>query len=235
VNADDQRELVLDTTRLEPWEIAAHLHIRLAYPDATAARTQRLIDSVCADQLATFIEKHPGCRTELLTRFPEYGPRKVRTGRRHIVANLEDAQRMGAAVLVLVKKAATGELPVHEGKPTQLSLDFIVQYLWPKIPGEDDEKYLVWVHDVEKRRVRSRYPMAHLAAALQWLAREMANTGEPMAFVYDDLDFLRRWVSKASEIAGYIRDTPQLEPMAKRLIDIRWIEVRQISAPGKEG
>jgi len=56
-----------------------------------------------------------------------------------------------------------------------------------------------------------------------------------MAFVYDDLDFLRRWVSKASEIAGYIRDTPQLEPMAKRLIDIRWIEVRQISAPGKEG
>ncbi|KUO56876.1 MAG: hypothetical protein APF78_05800 [Sphingomonadales bacterium BRH_c3] len=234
MKADNQRELVLDTTRLEPWEIAAHLHIRLAYPDATAARTQRLINSVCADQIAMMIEKHPGNRTELLARFPTYNPRKVRTGRESIITNLEEAQRMGAAVLALVKETATGEPPVINGQPRQLSLDFIVQYLWPNSASAGENKYLAWVHDVEKRQIRTRYPMAHLAAALEWLAREKSAAGDLMEFVYEDLDFLRRWVSKACEIADYIRATPQLKGMAEKLINLTWIEAEQVSAPGQE-
>lgn len=231
---DNQRELVLDTTRFEPWEIAAHLHIRLAYPDVRAPRRQRLINSVCADQIAMMIEKHPGSRTELLARFPTYNPRKVRTERKHIVAGLEEAQRMGAAVLALVKETVTGELPVINGQPRPLSLDFIVQYFWPNDASAGENKYLAWAHDVEKRQVRSRYPMAHLAAALEWLAREKSAAGDSMEFVYEDLDFLRRWVSKACEIAGYIRAAPQCELMASQLIDLRWIEPGQVSAPGEE-
>ncbi|WP_221796219.1 hypothetical protein [Aquisediminimonas sediminicola] len=232
--ADNQRELVLDTTRLEPWEIAAHLHIRLAYPSATAARTQRLIKSVCADRIAVMIEQNPESRSELLARFPTYNPRQVRTGREGIITNFEEAHRMGAAVLALVKEAATGELPVVNGQRRQLSLDFIVQYLWPNSANAGEEKYLMWVHDVKKRQVRKRYPMAHLAAALAWLAREKSAAGAPMELAYDDLDFLRRWVSKACEIAGYIRATPTCELMASQLIDLRWIEPGQVFAPGKK-
>jgi hypothetical protein len=132
-----------------------------------------------------------------------------------LIANLEEAQRMGAAVLALVKETATRELPVINGVSRQLRLDFIVQYLWPNNAGAGENKYLAWVHDVEKRQVRTRYPMAHLAAALTWLAREKSAAGDLMEFVYGDLDFLRRWVAKACEIAGYIRDTPHLKGMAK--------------------
>ncbi|MCB2047665.1 MAG: hypothetical protein KDE32_05480 [Novosphingobium sp.] len=73
--------------------------------------------------------------------------------------------------------------------------------------------------------------MAHLCAALASLANERHKEGRDDKYDYQDLDFLRRWVTLALEAAGHIRNTPGLQNMASKLIQIRWIEPEQVSAP----
>jgi hypothetical protein len=222
---------VLNITRQEPWEIAAQLHIRLAYPLATPERRQKLINSVCADQLATLIKDEPQRKSQLLSKFAAYNPAKDRTLCKDIITNLEEAQLVGQIVLVLVKAAATGKSPILPHPLTQPSINQIKRVLWPKRSEEEESTYDERMHDVEKRKIRSRYPVAHLAAALSFLAKAMADKGEEMTFSYRDVSFLRRWVFQANEIAGYIRATPMLKNMASQLIELVWIEPEQVFAP----
>lgn len=210
--------LLLDPS-LEPSETAALLHIPLAYPTATPQRSQKLIDSIRSDRFVMLRHDAPDEAGLLLEQFPALA-RHNRTERKGIIANFEEAQRMGAVVLALIRDTVPGLPPRTVGK--RMSIDLATKALWPRLPGEDRERYEYRIHDVERRQIRPRYPFAHLAAALAYLARERAASGKDMTFSYTDLGFLRRWVAKANEIAGYIRATRGLERMAEQLVDIEW-------------
>ena len=216
--------LVLDVNRLAAFEIAARLDMLLAYPNVSPARTTSLINAACADQIRDTIEAFPDQRAELVARYPNYAPKRNRAERTKITEARDEALRAGAAILPLVKQAATGTPPILPTNMTRMSLDQIVPYLWPPKPNETWDRNFERMHDVEKRQLRLRFPVAHLAAALQWYARVKWAAGEKLSYDYDDLDFLRSWVAKANEIAGYIKSTPGLENMASRLIKLHWIE-----------
>ena len=210
--------LVLDTRQLEPFEIAAELHVRLAYPKATPKRYADLVRSACADQVAVFIEEEPKRKAEILARFPKYDPRENRIQRKYIIDRLEDAQRMGVVVLALIKGTADYRPP---------SLDFAVGrtlQLSEPTTAREQNRYEHRIHDIIAREIRPRYPVAHLAAALAFLARKQDDDGLDMQFSYLDLNFMRRWILKAREIEGFIRATPMRENIASKLIDIEWIE-----------
>lgn len=224
---------MLDTTHHEPWEIAARLDMLLAYPNVSATRMTRLVNAACADQIAATIKAFPEQRTELVAKFPNYDPAKNRTERKHITTAREEALRVGSAILPLIEESATGKSSPLPATMNRLSLDQIVPFLWPRKPDELESPYFDRMHDVEKRQLRLRFPVAHLAAALQWHAREKWAAGETLSYDYQDLDFLRNWVAKANEIAGYIKSTPGLKTMASRLLDLHWIEHGQVSAPGQ--
>ncbi|WP_339706357.1 hypothetical protein [uncultured Sphingosinicella sp.] len=209
--------------RLDPPEIAAFLHILLAYPTVKPERTKKLIESIRSDRFAMLRHDAPDEAPLLLEQFPALAGGN-RTERKGIIANFEEAQRVGAVVLVLIRDTVPSLHPRTGGK--RISIDFATRALWPRLPGEDRERYEYRLHDIERRQIRPRYPFAHLAAALAYLARERAASGKDMAFYYTDLGFLRRWVAKANEIAGYIRATGGLERMAEQLVDIDWQECR---------
>lgn len=208
--------LILDSS-LEPSETAALLHIPLAYPTATPQRSQKLIDSIRSDRFVTLRHVAPDEATLLLEHFPALAGGN-RTERKGIITNFEEAHRVGAVVLALVRDTVPGLPPRANGK--RMSIDPATKAVWSRLPGEDRERYEYRIHDIKRRQTRPRYPVVHLAAALAYLARERAASGKDMTFSYTDLDFLRRWVAKADEIAGYIRATRGLEYMASKLIAI---------------
>jgi hypothetical protein len=72
--------------------------------------------------------------------------------------------------------------------------------------------------------VRAHRPIAHLAAAYQWIARERSGDQPSATFDYQDLDFHREAVKRANEFAGYLRATPALQGIADQLIDLEWRE-----------
>lgn len=224
-------KLVLDTSILESWEIAARLDMLLAYPDVKPERMKRLINAACADQIRVTIKSFPQRRAELIKKYPHYNPQTTRVGKKNVRKQREDALLVGAAILSLIKEAATGAAPLLPQSMTRLSLDQIVRYLWTAREEGLEINYTDRMHDYEKRKLRSRYPVAHLAAALQLLARKREHGGEKGSYDYQDLPFLRHWVAEANVIAEQISATPGLELMASQLIQIQWIEPEQISAP----
>lgn len=216
--------LALDMRCYEPFEIGARLDMLLTYPRASPARMERLVQAACADQIAATIDAFPELPAELLAKYPAYGPRRVRVERKNIIALREDAHIVGTAILPFMKNAAIGETPLLPAAMTRMSIDQIIRYLWPRKAGEAEDVYADRLHDVERRRFRSHFPVCHLAAALQWVARERAAVGDLMSYDYQDIAFHRRWVAKANEMAGYIRATPPLALAASKLIDLVWIE-----------
>lgn len=214
----------LDTRILESFEIAATLDAILAEPGARPKRHRAIVMRLCADQIAVTIEAFPERRAELVGRYPHYNPSKVRTQTGKLQDGRDDALKVGAAVLALIARTATGEEPRLPNQCKRTNLDQITPFLWQPEPWENEETYLIRIHDLERTRIRRRYPVAHLAAAMQWLARELAGQEDSASWDYQDLAFLRRLVSKANEIAELIGRTPGLERMAEQLIEFRWIE-----------
>lgn len=212
--------LVLDTRQLEPFEIGARLDIAIAYPNVSSERTARLVRAACADQIKVTLVEEPSLRAKLLKQYPEYNPAKIRVGRKNARAHRDEALRAGSLLLPLIKRAALGQDPCVPPTMTRMKIDQIVPYLWPANPDEPDDIYFERLHSIKQRQVRSRYPFIHLAGALQMLARIDSRDH------YDcqDLDFLRKWVAASQLFARYIRNTPGLENVASKLIDIEWIE-----------
>lgn len=225
--------LVLDTSKLEPWEIAALLDALLAYPQAKFERLRAVVTSRCAEQIRVTIEAEPGRRRELLELYPAYNPARSRTSTMLIAKSRKNAVRAGAVFLAMIQETATGSPPTLHGKPIKPTLDFLVSHFWSdeRQPGDSEDHYSSWVHSIEQREVRRRFPVAHICAALESLAQQRDVAGEANEYNYQDLDFLREWVALAQEIASHIRNTPGLENMASKLIQVRWIEPEQVSAP----
>lgn len=223
-------KLALDTSTSEPWEINVRLDVLLAYPTAKPGRVTRLIGAICAEQIAATIEQFPARRYELLERYPDYDPQN-RVEFSTLIPRLEEASMVGAVILPLIQETATGRPPRLPRSISQLSVDQLIRYLWPRRGRESELTYDHRVHDFEKRKYRPRFPVAHLCAASQMIAQQRAQRGAAATYDYQDLSFARERVTKAKVIAEHIKATSELKLMASRLIQIDWIEPEQNSAP----
>ncbi|MCB2047664.1 MAG: hypothetical protein KDE32_05475 [Novosphingobium sp.] len=119
-------KLVLDTSKLEPWEIAALLDTLLAYPHAKLKRLQDVVTSRCAAQIRETIAYDPDRRKELLERYPAYNPARSRTSTGRMHEDHKNAQRAGAVFLAMIKDTAKGAPPKFYGMPAKATLDFLV-------------------------------------------------------------------------------------------------------------
>lgn len=232
--------LRLDPIELAPFEIAARLHILLAYPRASEARTRSLVDSACADYVEAQIELVPDSREVWLDRYPQYMRSLQRGEKINIIDCTEWAQKMGLVVIMLVTETATGRVPII-GDQKITSLRKAAQMVWPRGQAETENLYEDNMHTL-LRKIRHSYPVAHLCAALQNLAQERdaqlrvgsTNLGNDHRFFgYWDVDFLAEWVRRAGLFADLIRKADIQSKMPKVLIDVQWIGPLQLSAPSR--
>jgi hypothetical protein len=142
--------------------------------------------------------------------------------------------KAGRVFLCFIEEVASGSPPKLKGEEFMPTFDRLVPMFWHQKAGEDGECYRDRLHDIEKREIRSRFPVAHLAAAIEMLALERNSAGGDDRYNYQDHEFLKQWVLKACRIADHIRTIPECELMASRLIDLRWAEAEHVSAPGEQ-
>lgn len=195
----------------------------LCYPRWTAERQQKIADGICAQLLAWSIAQDPARKKELSRKYPQYTKSKNRTKLDSLEGRREKALRIGLAFLPYLKEPATGELPELYGERRTLTLTEIVGFIWPERQRGPNFVYEDWLKDREKD-VRAYRPIAHLAAAYQWIARERSGEGPATSFDYQDLALHREAVRRANEFAGYFRATPALNSIADQLIELEWRE-----------
>lgn len=214
--------VVLDTRQLQPFEIGARIEALLCYSTWSAERREKIADALCARLFAFSIHRDPTCKKELTGKYPKYA-KSNRTKLDSLDGRREKALKIGLAFLPMLKEPALGELPELYGERRNLTLAEIVQFIWPKRQRGPNFVYEDWVKDREKD-VRAYRPIAHLAAAYQWIARERSGEDRAGSFDYQDLDLHREAVRRANEFAGYFRAASALKSIADQLIDLEWRE-----------
>ena len=209
--------VTLDNGLLEPFEIGALIDAVLCYSTWPAERVKDVATSICADVVQCWAETTPEIRGE----YPHYKKSLNRTSLRSLHHRREKALKFGLAFLPMLKEAATGDLPILSGRQRALSEAEIVRFIWPEPAAHRDFSYDQWLHD-KRRELRDHRPIAHLAAAYQYIARERSRRNEAAAFDYQDLDFHREAVRRANKFACYFRAVPALKAIGDRLISIEW-------------
>lgn len=217
-----RERVILDSRALQPFEIGARLDALLCYSTWSAERRERIADAICARLFAFSIAQDPALKSELSRKYPRYA-KQNRTRLNSLDGRREKALRVGMAFLPILKEPATGELPLLHGQKRRLTLAEIVRFIWPERQRGPDFVYEDWLKDREKD-VRLYRPIAHLAAAYQWIARERSGDQPSASFDYQDLDLHREAVRRANEFAGYFRSSPALKNIAERLIPLEWCE-----------
>ena len=217
-----RERIVLDTHQLQSFEIGAGLDALLCYSTWSAKRREKIADAICARLFAFSIAQNPTLKKELTRKYPSYAKHN-RTKLNSLDARREKALRIGVAFLPLLKEEATGELPEFRGEKRRLTLAETVRFIWPERRGGPDFDYEEWLKDREKD-VRAHRPIAHLAAAYQWIARERSGDAPSGTFDYQDIDLHREAVRRANEFAGYFRAVPTLKSIADQLIELEWRE-----------
>lgn len=221
--ASPAEPVLLDAAALKPFEIGARLDALLCYPRWSAERQQRVADAICARLVAHSIEVDPSRKANLWGAFPKYTMSRSRASLKTLDERRNDALRAGLAFLPLLKKAAIGKLPILRGRERELSLAEIARFLWPDEKSQEKD-YEDFLHDRAKHGLRRFYPIAHLAAANQYIARERSGEADRAPFEYQDLDFHREVVRRANEYAGYFTAMPRWGNIADALIPIQWRE-----------
>ena len=219
-------EFVLNAIVLPPWAIAAQLDTVMAYPRVSARRLVALVTARCTDQIRETIKADPGQRRSLVEQFPAFNPARVRTSALGIDKVRKNALRASAVFLAMIQEPASGSPPIFQGKAVVPTQDFLVAHYWSdeRQPGDTEVRYSDWIHSIEEREVRRRFPVAHICAALASLAQRRAVEGKHNQFDYQDLEILREWVMLAQVIADHICRAPNCRKIADQLIDVRWIE-----------
>lgn len=216
--------LVLDLGVLKPFEIGARVDALLCYPNWSFNKQQRVADAICASLVAHSIADDPSRKADLWRRFPRYKKSASRASLATIQDRRDDALTAGLAFLPLLKKAAIGELPILRGRQKELSFREIARFLWPPRGGGAEVNYESRLNDRQRHGLRKYYPVAHLAAASQYIAQERSGTEPAAPFDYQDIDLYREVVRRANEYAGYFAAIPRLGNIADALIHIEWRE-----------
>jgi hypothetical protein len=214
--------VVLDTRQLEPFEIGARIEALLCYSTWSAERREKIANAVCARLFTFSIHQDPSRKKELSRQYPKYAKRN-RTKLDSLDGRREKALKIGLAFLPMLKEPATGELPELYGEGRKLTLTEIVRFIWPERQGGPDYDYEEWLKEREKD-VRAYRPIAHLAAAYQWIARERSANESAAGFDYQDIDLHREAIRRANEFAGYFRGCPTLKKIADQLMELEWRE-----------
>ena len=211
--------LTLDNSLLEPFEIGALIDAVLCYSTWPAERVKEVATAICADVVQCWANTAPAIRAE----YPHYKKSLNRTSLRSLQHRREKTLKFGLAFLPMLKEAATGQLPILNGRQAALSEAEIVKFIWPEPAAHRDFSYDEWLHD-KRRELRSHRPIAHLAAAYQYVARERSGPNQAAPLDYQDLELHRAIVMRANEFAGYFRTVPALTTIGDRLIDLEWRE-----------
>lgn len=214
--------VVLDMHLLHPFEIGARLETLLCYSTWSAERREKIADAICVRLFAFTIAQDPTLKWELSRKYPRY-TKQNRTKLDSLDGRREKALRIGAAFLPMLKEPATGELPELYGEKRKLTLEEIVRFIWPERQGGPNFVYEEWLKDRQKD-VRAHRPIAHLAAAYQWIARERSGEARSGTFDYQDIDLHREAVRRANEFARYFRASPTLRSIADQLAELEWRE-----------
>lgn len=216
--------LVLDLAMLEPFEVGARLDALLCYPTWSFDKQQAIADAICATLVTHAIAEEPSRKGNLWRRFPNYKKSVSRASLATLQDRRDDALVAGLGFLPLLKKAAIGDLPILRGRQKELSVGEIARFLWPPRGHGREINYESRLNDRQKHGLRKYYPVAHLAAAFQYIARERSGTEPAAAFDYQDIDLYREVVRRANEYAGYFAVIPRLGNIADALIHIEWRE-----------
>lgn len=215
---------ILDPTVSRSFEIGARLDALLCYPTWSHQRQRRIADAICASIIGHSIAVDPSRKAELWSAFPAYRVSQSRASLETLSERRDDALFAGVAFLPLLKNAAIGELPILRGRRRELSIAEIARFLWPPIDQGPESDYEDHVHDRKRHGIRRYYPVAHLAAAYQYVAHERSGDEGAAAFDYQDLAFHREVVRRASEYAGYFSAMPMWANIANALIPVIWRE-----------
>jgi hypothetical protein len=215
--------IILDPNVMAPFEIGARLDALLCYSTWSMDRQQEIADAICADLFAQWIQIEPHRRAELYEARSQYRKSKKRASLAKLHDRREQVAEAGRAFLPLLKQAATGRLPIFNGEPGAFSMAQIARIIWPPREGGFEEHHLSRLHD-NMKALRSLRPIAHLAAAHQYVARERSGAEQAAFFDYQDLDFHREVVMRASYFADLFRSIPALGKIASGLVKIEWRE-----------
>jgi hypothetical protein len=209
--------ITLDNSLLEPFEIGALIDAVLCYSTWPAERVKDVATAICADVVQCWAKTTPEIKAE----YPHYKKSLNRTSLRSLQHRREKALKFGLAFLPMLKEAATGQMPIFNGRQRGLSEAEIVQFIWPEPAAHRNFSYDEWLHD-RRRELRNHRPIAHLAAAYQYVARELSGANAAASMDYEDLNLHRSIVERANRYAGYFRATPALKHIDSKLIDIEW-------------
>ena len=215
--------IILDANVMAPFEIGARLDALLCYSTWSMDRQQEIADAICADLFAQWIQIEPHRKADLYEARPQYRKSKKRASLAKLHDRREQVLEAGQAFLPLLKQAAIGRLPILNGRRRELSIGQIARFIWP--PREDGYEiyYESRLHD-NKKTLRSLRPIADLAAAYQYVARKRSGVEQAASFDYQNLDFHRKVVVRASRFADCFRSIPALGNIASRLVKIEWRE-----------
>lgn len=215
--------IVFDTAALAPFELGAQLDVLLCYPTWSPERRQKVAYAICAELIAFTIELEPQRKKELSAAYPQYAKSRARSALTSLPSRREKAFEFGLGFLPLLKKAAIGELPMLNGRQRELSKAEIARFMLPPREEGLEINYESRLHDWLKE-MRDFHPIAHLAAAYQYIARERSGANKAAPLDYQDLEIHRAIVSRANGFAGYFRTVPALTTIGDRLIDLEWRE-----------
>ena len=213
------RELILNTNKLEDFEIGAELLALLSFPGADEEeRRKKNVKAMANTYLASIIEENPWDGDEIRAHWAKYLPvdRTSLTGMRN---RSRHAMEVGALALGYLKEPMTGAilaLPLRAGRP---SLRAMVRATRSLAPDQDREA------SAYKQVQRNWYrwmPVVHLAAAY----RAMLNHAQLMEgpFPLDALELHRQAVSLANAFAEKLIAMPELPWASAGPVNLVWIE-----------
>ena len=215
--------LILDPSRNVPYEIGAMLDVALCYPKLSADHQLRIANALCAELVAGWLELEPHRVEEIRPLLRGYRQVAHRASCAKLNQRREKAMIAGQSFLPLIKERALGELPILNGKSGKLSRQQIASHLWPVPKGGFEDNYVSRLHDRKRNDILPWYPVAHLAAAYQFLARHLSGKEQASGFDYQDLGLHVLAVMLAAKFADYFRATPGLASIATKLRDIELI------------
>lgn len=216
--------VVLDASLLEPFEIGAHLEALLCHPGKTADDRQRIADAVCADIISQKIEAMPAEAASLRSRFPTYRKSVSRASLGSQAKGWDRGFVAGAYFLRQMKDTALREQGFAGDWSNPMSGRAIARTMWPANDEGYEVNYDSRLNDTLKHSIRTYYPVAHLAAAYQYLGRIADSEGIVAEFDYEWVGYHRMVVQLADRLAGYIQLTPGMGGVAAKLIKIEWRE-----------
>lgn len=216
------RRFILDTTKLEPFEIGALLEVLLTYPGASDRRIIALSSALCAKVVQITVEQKPEA-TEAVYANYSYRRRIDRASLNDLPARHGHAMFAAQIAASFLHEPSTGLPSVLPPDVGRRSVQQIARFLLPVQSGEYEEQHFSRVERELRLYWRPWRTVLHLATARLIIERHRRAKQLPM-FDLQDIDVQREWVSIAKIHAATMRESKIAAWDTTQLIDLVWIE-----------